>query len=659
MPPATRTTTRRPLVPAAVLGLLVLLVGFFAGAGALTGDEVLVGMLDPLRLFSLVVAATCAGLAHLVWRHDPANRIAVLALAVAASFTFTMVLERWALLGADRGWPGAAWALWGAQWLWVPALLAVPSVLALRFPDGRLPSPRWRRWEAGVLAALAAVTVSFALTPYGVLDVAPPVDLPHPLPVPGARHAFAVAMGAAGIGTAGCLAGFAARVRRAGGTERVQLQWGMAGVTGAALLVAASVALGEHAWLALAGVLLLPASIGVAVLRHGLFDVGRVLNRSLVYGSLTLCILLVYAVAVGLLGDVLGRTVGAPLVATGLVAVGVEPLRRRLQRVANHVVYGRRDDPYEVLARLGSQLATPPGRALAGVAAAVNDALGLRGAAVVVRGRTLASSGDLAEPCTDVALHDDEGVLRVSCRPGEQLSRRDRRLLADLSHQVAAAVRAAHLQGEVEASRARLVVAREEERRRIRADLHDGLGPTLAAIGLEIEMAALDVTSDPRAACARLDDATARVRESVRAVRSLVEGLRPPSLDELGLDGAVRELARTLGRGPVAIEVATTGDLDGLPAATSLAAYRIVGEALTNVLRHARATACAVSLRRGDGVLLVCVEDDGLGLGERTAEGVGIGSMRGRAAELGGSLALLPREGGGTTVRAELPLDAP
>lgn len=654
----------RPALPTAVLGLLAVVVGFFAGAVALTGEAALVGLVERFYLFSVVVAVSCAALAYVVWRHDPANRIATIAIVVAWANAASLVLERYALLGADRSWPLVEWALWVSQWVWVPAILSVPTLLALRFPDGRLPSPRWRPLERATLVLLALVTASFALTPYGELDQAPRLDLPHPAEVAGVQPVFAVAMGATGLAALACLASLAVRMRRSRGVERTQLQWGLVGLLATVALVGLSVAIGEGAaWLALVGVTMLPLAIGVAVLRHGLFDVGRVLNRSLVYGSLTAAILAVYAVCVGLLGEVLGRTVGAPLVATGLVALGAEPARRRLQGVANRLVYGQRDDPYDVLARLGEQLAgrVEQGAALDRVASTVTTALRLRGAAVVVSDRALAITGDVAPPWTDVpltGLDGPPGVLRVTLPPGEELSTRDRRLLADLSHQVSAALRARQLHGEVEASRARLVVAREEERRRIRQDLHDGLGPTLAAIALEVERAGLDVTRDPTAAAARLDEVATRVRATVRDVRSLVEDLRPATLDELGLPGAVRELARGLGKGPVAIDVTADGELDDLPAAVSLAAYRIVGEALTNVLRHAAASACRVALVRDGALVRVTVSDDGAGIRDRGGTGgLGLRSMRSRAAELGGSLAVASTSGQGTTVTAELPVE--
>jgi two-component system, NarL family, sensor kinase len=256
-----------------------------------------------------------------------------------------------------------------------------------------------------------------------------------------------------------------------------------------------------------------------------------------------------------------------------------------------------------------------------------------------------------------LAVHGEPlGTLLLEVTAGDELRPSDRRLLTDLARHVSAAVQAERLYGELEASRARLVSAREEERRRIRRDLHDELGPTLAAVAIEIERAALELETDPQVASARLDALAGRVRGTVQSVRALVEGLRPPALDDLGLGGAVRELVRSLGRGPVEFAVTIDNDLGSLSAAVELAAYRIAGEALTNVLRHAGASRCQVSLRRTSDSLVVLVEDDGRGLGGRRA-GMGRRSMVERAAELGGTLEVVDRERGGTRVTAVLPLE--
>jgi signal transduction histidine kinase len=411
------------------------------------------------------------------------------------------------------------------------------------------------------------------------------------------------------------------------------------------------------------GIALLPAAIAVAVLRHGLWDVDLVIRRSLVYGLLTAIVVALYVATVGLLGGVLGRTVGAPLVATGIIAVAVQPLRERLQRGVNQLLYGDREDPYTALTRLSRQLDATVDRGvlLDGVAGAVVRALRLRGAAIDVDGAPVATVGELGTVPVGIPLTvrgEEVGILRVAPREDEELTAADRRLLQDLARHVAAVVRAERLQAEVEASRARLVTAREEERRRIRRDLHDELGPTLAAIGLQVERANLEVASDPATASRRLDEATAQVRETVRSVRALVEGLRPAALDELGLAGAVRELLRGLDVGAVEVTLTTDDDLGGLPAAVDVAAYRIVGEAVTNVLRHASATRCDVTLHRDGDRVVVIVEDDGQGLGG-TAAGVGRHSMTERATELGGRCEIVARRGGGTRVTAVLPAVAP
>lgn len=220
---------------------------------------------------------------------------------------------------------------------------------------------------------------------------------------------------------------------------------------------------------------------------------------------------------------------------------------------------------------------------------------------------------------------------------------------------VAALARNTALQRSVE----RLVLAREEERRRIRRDLHDGLGPTLAGLGLQLELANSLVRSDPDAAQAilqRLDD---RVKVAVRDIRALVDDLRPPILDQLGLESAIEEgtsyLTRHTTEGRFTVSVDVTGNVDGLPAALEVTAFRIVMEAVTNACRHSGASICRVRLVL-DRALKITVEDDGVGMSGAYESGVGLSSMRERAAQLGGTCRLEPRSGGGTVVRAELPL---
>jgi signal transduction histidine kinase len=268
---------------------------------------------------------------------------------------------------------------------------------------------------------------------------------------------------------------------------------------------------------------------------------------------------------------------------------------------------------------------------------------------------TITSSGRPADQLIRLPLerHGElVGVLVVASRRG--FSAADRALLDDLARQAAVAVSAVALTEDLRRSRERIVTAREEERRRLRRDLHDGLGPTLAAITLRAGAAARLAKQRPDLAEESLltiaDDAQAAVAE----VRRLVHELRPPALDELGLAGALRSQAEKFAPA-LDVTVDTHGDLSSLPAAVEVAAYRIACEALSNAARHAVAKLATVRLEAADGLKLeIC--DDGQGIRADHEAGVGLTSMRERAAELGAHVAVLPRTGGGTVVSAMFPL---
>jgi len=236
----------------------------------------------------------------------------------------------------------------------------------------------------------------------------------------------------------------------------------------------------------------------------------------------------------------------------------------------------------------------------------------------------------------------------------------DRELLVDLGRQLGTLVHAVGLLDAVRASQERLVLAREEERRRLRRDLHDGLGPALAALLMRVDTLRNLLR-------ARLDDDASAVADegllalragiqgTVADVRRIVEGLRPPALDELGLPDAVAQLADRLTAGAELTVQVSADPLPRLEAAVEVAAYRITQEALANVLRHAGARSASVRLESGQGGLVVEIRDDGHGVVVPRADGVGLASMRERAEEIGGTFGLVPRPGAGTTIRAFLP----
>ncbi|MBI2762280.1 MAG: sensor histidine kinase [Chloroflexi bacterium] len=460
------------------------------------------------------------------------------------------------------------------------------------------------------------------------------------------------------------------------------------------------------------GLVALPLPLGIAagILRYRLFDIDVAINRALVYGGATTAIVAIYAVSVTVLGTFLRIQGGFPasLLATGLAAVVALPIRDALQLTVNRLMYGDRDDPYRALARLGQRLegTLDPIQAPTVIVRTVAESLRLPWVAIRIGpggegDRTIVHGRQPAGEVVEVPLvyrAEVVGDLLVAPRSAaEPLSAADRKLLDALAQQAGAAVHALGLTLDLIESRERLVVAREEERRRIRRDLHDGLGPTLAAIGMRAEVAAELVAGDPAGAERILAELRAEVQGALADIRRLVDALRPPALDEMGLVGALRAQAGHLGQSP-GLEVAAQGPLPELPAAIEVAAYRIAVEAMTNASRHAQARTCRVRLAAvvgsgadgpgadepgvdgaaagGPGVgaaaaggtgasgpsaggraLEVEVTDDGRGLPARLRPGIGLASMRERAAEVGGTCVIERMPGGGTRVFARLPLD--
>ena len=462
--------------------------------------------------------------------------------------------------------------------------------------------------------------------------------------------------------------------RRSHGATRKQIRWlvlaGLVVGASAVLLYFVPLATGSRALdsnlIGLVGVLF-PLALAISILRYNLFDIDKLLNRALVYGALTTVIIAVYVLVVGVLGTFL-QTQGnllVALIATGLAAVMFQPLRERLQKTVNRFMYGERDEPFDVLARLGQRLESTlsPEMVYPTIVETVSQALKLpyTGIAVWRKGRleTAESYGKpVADPVTYPLTYQGEivGQLLVGRRaPDEAFSAADERILRNIARQAGAAVHAAQLTADLQRSRQRLVTAREEERRRLRRDLHDGLGPTLAAQMFRLGSARSLLESDPEAVDEILAQLEGQTEQTLAEIRRLVYNLRPPALDQLGLAAAVREYAAQYNGPDLAVTVETPDSLPPLPAAVEVAAYRIVQEALTNVVHHAEASQCHVTVICNDN-LRVSVGDDGRGLPDDYRSGVGLTSMRERAAELGGVLRVQAAAARGTEVTAILPL---
>lgn len=415
-----------------------------------------------------------------------------------------------------------------------------------------------------------------------------------------------------------------------------------------------------------------PIAVAIAVLRHNLFDIDRLLSHTLVYGALTAGIVGLYVAIVSAFGSVVGARSGllVTLLATSAVAAAFHPLRARLQRLVDRFVYGERDEPVQMLDRLGRRLeaTADPERVLPTLVETVAQALKLPYVALTLRegggSRIVADYGRPDAPALELPLLDERtvaGHLLVAPRDrGSGLTEADRTLLEAVARQAGGVVQRVRLTRALRRSRQQLVTLREEERRRLRRDLHDGLGPALASMALKLEAARNLLHSARPGADALLVELGEQVHDAVAEIRRLVYALRPPALDELGLVGALREQARQYEQEGVRIVVEAPDRLPPLPAAVEVAAFRIVQEGMTNVVRHAHASRCVVSLSV-EGPFVVRIEDDGVGLGEHRRAGVGLASMRERVAELGGTWTVESGTSGdaarsGTRLTARLPL---
>jgi signal transduction histidine kinase len=582
------------------------------------------------------------------------------------------------------GFPGTinALAMEHSAWWWPYAFLnflgsASFDLFLFLFPDGRF-VPRWTRW-------VALVWIAWQLPKYWFPSWSS-VDLNS---WPGW---LLVAVWAVALSTVVYAQVYRYR-RVSNAVQRQQIKWVVLGISAAVLtfivinftltvLAPAPTSPGTLATILVgyaliyAAMLLIPLSIGVAILRYHLWDVDLIINRTLVYGALTASVVILYMLVVGGLGVLLqvrGNLI-ISLLATGLAAVLFQPLRNRLQRSVNHLMHGERDEPYTVLSRLGERLESTlsPDAVLPTVVQTVKEALKLPYVAIELERddtfETVASAGEPAQDPQRLPLvygGETVGRLVVSPRAGDDaFTAADQHLLGDLAHQIGIAAHAVRLTDEalrlsadLQRSRERLVTTREEERRRLHRDLHDGLGPTLGSLALKLDVAGDLLERDPAAARALLGGLKTQAQSAVADIRRLVYALRPPALDDLGLLGAIDETAAQYTNNGLRVSVEAPGRLPPLPAAVEVATYRIVQEALTNIVRHAEASECVIRLALDEAhrTLRLEIRDDGCGLPPERRRGVGVASMRERAAELGGECVVESFPAGGTRVRASLP----
>jgi signal transduction histidine kinase len=620
-----------------------------------------IGYFIALDVVVALVFGLVAGLIH--WRR-PDDRMALLvslALLTFGATTFTGAADALAIVHPS----------WRIPVALVNFIGSATFILTLYLlPDGRF-VPRWTRWVALIWIAQQA---PHYFLPKSALDL-------DSWPV-----ALGVAIWIAFIGSA-----IYAQVYRyrhvSSRAEREQARWigfglsvallGFLGGRIALVVLWSRVETSTALLLTMIGatlvdafIVVIPLTLAMAILRYRLFDIDTLINRTLVYGALSACVVGLYALIVGGASALFQSRANLliSLLATGVVAVLFQPLRERVQRWVNRLLYGEREEPYAVLSTLGRRLegALSPDETLPAIVETVAQALKLPYAAIFLwdgeQDVIAASYGVHAgEPLPLDLTYQGEtiGQLLLCPRaPSEGWSAKERRLLDDLARQAGVAAHAVELHTELRRARERLVIAREEERRRLRRDLHDGLGPQLASQTLMLSAASKLLRADPAAAEELLAEALSHAQTAVSDIRRLVYGLRPPALDDLGLVGALTDQAAQYSASGLRVTMSAPDPFLPLPAAVEVACYRIAQEALTNVARHAQARSAMLTLAvdTPNQTLTLEIVDDGCGLPTQLHAGVGLASMRERAVELGGTCVVEAANNVGVRVYARLPL---
>lgn len=403
-----------------------------------------------------------------------------------------------------------------------------------------------------------------------------------------------------------------------------------------------------------------PAAILVAVLRSRMWGLRLAVSRTVLAGLLTVSLVSVYVVVTALVTRLVPGEGATGLAGAAVVAVAVQPARLWLERRVHRLVYGVAASPEHVVRRLGShlRLAETTDDLLRGLTADVGAAMRLESLTVLVPGREPVVWGTPGGPPLRIPLsHRGEpvGELEATLPGGESLGARGEQTLTDLATVVATAAAVTRAAAEVDETRARLARARLEERRVIRREIHDGLGPSLAGLRLGLQGARNLLTTDPAGATELLSTLQAELDQRVSDVRTLSHSLLPPVLDELGLAAALAELAARHGEDGVQVALDLRHE-DALDPQTAAAAYGIVSEAVTNTVRHSGSRSCHVETGTTHEGLLVRITDTGTGVAPDARPGVGTSSMRERAEEQGGRLDIRPAPDGGTVVEALLPL---
>jgi signal transduction histidine kinase len=585
-----------------------------------------------------------------------------------------------------RGHPGPFVVFLGlmSNFGWLLGILPVIFILPLVFPDGRVPSPRWRPllWGIIVFLALVGVTLIFGQPTLSGSDEHVTVSNPffvHKLVIdPVIGLLFPVVFLAS-------IASLFVRFRRATGIERQQIKWVAFGLAFAFVtIILADFILADSGVVAAiiggAGFLAFPVSIGIAVLRFRLYDLDVVVRKTVVAGLLAVFVGLVYAAIVAAGSLIVGSSdTTLAVIAAVILALAFQPVRIRARRFADRLVYGRRANPYEVLTdfstRVGGAYATedvvPRMAQILGEGAGASTArVWLRVGRELRPGASWPSDGTSVRPVRvdgdempriegeyAVAVRDRGkllGALSVTMPANDPMTPAKERLVADLASQAGLVLRNVGLVEELRESRRRLVAAQDHERRKLERNIHDGAQQQLVALAVKARLARQVAERDPARTAEMLRQIEDETTAALDDLRDLARGIYPPLLADKGLGSALEAQAR---KAPVAVEVVAVG-LERFPQDVEAAVYFSCLEALQNVAKYADATRATIELRADRSVLRFAIQDDGCGFDPSTVSGSGLQGVRDRLEAIGGALDVQSAPGAGTTVAGVVPLVA-
>jgi signal transduction histidine kinase len=618
-----------------------------------------------------VIGLSCAVGGGLIAWQRPRNPVGWLVLSAGCLQTATAATVPWLDLGAQFGWPQTALrtlaTIYSYSWPWGISL-CIPMALLL-FPDGALPSPRWRP-----VAWLVVADSLLFVTALGGEGAEPAAPIAHAwLVVPNysdlAPLWLAIKISNAAVNVV-ALASLVIRYRRGTRRLRQQLRWLLLAVFFSAAAVVPQPLFGAGPILLFLALALIPLAMMFAVLRYRLLDIDLVIRRSLVYGVLSIGVATVYFGLAAAPGLTLGNQIPVEwaVLLTIIAAAAFQPLRRRLNSLADRWVFGQRVNRYQLLTTFGARLeqTVELGDLLPRLADTVHRGLGANWVRVTLPGASAVAgepSGDALlrvplERGGEVVGHLECGQKNGGYEPG------DRELLDTLAGQAATAIANVQLTAqlaeqvaELARSRARIVAAQDTERRRIERNIHDGAQQHVVALIMKLRLARNQLGRGERTFDELLDELRSDTRDLLTDLRELAHGIHPPVLSDRGLVAAVEAKTDRL---PLDVIVHADPALRAarLDAEIEGAAYFVICEALTNIVKHSAASAAGVDMSTQDGRLTVLVHDNGIGLSPAAGNGQGLTNLRDRVEALGGRLRVASEPGAGTSVHAELPIGA-